>query len=114
MKVTTLPTELGPARDSGPVFKNSPREKAENSKPESPSVVQSSARPSKASTTIAPVVNGLGLGLQFYIDKETGRSVIRVLDVDSGKVVRQIPAEEVLAFLREIEKHKGPVISLKL
>jgi flagellar protein FlaG len=63
---------------------------------------------------VPPVVNGLGLGLQFYLDKETGRSVIRVLDVESGKVVRQIPSEEVLNFLRELEKRQGPVISLKL
>jgi flagellar protein FlaG len=63
---------------------------------------------------VPPVVNGLGLGLQFYLDKETGRSVIRVLDVESGKVVRQIPSEEVLNFLRELEKRQGPVVSLKL
>ncbi len=58
-----------------------------------------------------PVVNGLGLQLQFSIDQQTGQSVIRVLDIESGKVVRQIPSEEVLAFLRQLEERKGLVLS---
>jgi flagellar protein FlaG len=111
MKVTTLPVEMGPTGDSGPLSKFRQHLKAESAKAKNPSPVQSPATPSQVAP---PVVNGLGLGLQFYLDKETGRSVIRVLDVESGKVVRQIPSEEVLNFLRELEKRQGPVISLKL
>ena len=111
MKVTTLPVEMGPTGDSGPISKFRQHPKAEDTKPKNPSPVQSAPPPRQV---VPPVVNGLGLGLQFYLDKETGRSVIRVLDVESGKVVRQIPTEEVLNFLRELEKRQGPVISLKL
>lgn len=111
MKVTTLPVEMGPTGDSSLISKFRQHSKAESAKPQYPSPVQSAAPPSQV---VPPVVNGLGLGLQFYLDKETGRSVIRVLDVESGKVVRQIPSEEVLNFLRELEKRQGPVISLKL
>jgi flagellar protein FlaG len=111
MKVTTLPVEMGPTRDSGPISKFRQHPKAEGATPENPSPVQPAAAPSQI---VPPVVNGLGLGLQFYLDKETGRSVIRVLDVESGKLVRQIPSEEVLNFLRELEKRQGPVVSLKL
>ena len=110
MKVTTLPVEMGPTGDSGPISKLR-HFKAESAKPDYQSPVKSALPPSQV---VSPVVNGLGLGLQFYLDKETGRSVIRVLDVESGKVVRQIPSEEVLNFLRELEKRQGPVISLKL
>jgi flagellar protein FlaG len=111
MKVTTLPFEMGPTGDSGPISKFRQHFKAESAKPDYQSPVKSAAGPSQV---VPPVVNGLGLGLQFYLDKETGRSVIRVLDVESGKVVRQIPSEDVLNFLRELEKRQGPVISLKL
>jgi len=111
MKVTTLQVEMGPTGDSGPISKFKQHPKAESAKPNNPFPIQSPAPPRHV---VQPVVNGLGLGLQFYLDKETGRSVIRVLDVESGKVVRQIPSEEVLNFLRELEKRQGPVISLKL
>lgn len=114
MKVNALPTEIGAARDGGPVAKNSEFHKAEGSNSEQPPPVQHPDPPSQVTRAIPAVVNGLGLGLHFHIDKETGRSVIRVLDVESGKVVRQIPAEEVLAFLRQIEAENGPILSRKL
>jgi flagellar protein FlaG len=50
-----------------------------------------------------PLVNGLGLGLQFSKDPETGQRVITVYDQKTGKVIRQIPPEELLAVLRQIQ-----------
>ncbi len=63
---------------------------------------------------VTPVVNGLGLGLRFSTDPVTGTAVITVVDVDNGEVVRQIPAEEVLDFMRQFESSKGALISKKL
>jgi flagellar protein FlaG len=42
--------------------------------------------------------------LQFDVDDESGRTVIRVLDKDSGDVIRQIPSEEVLALARQMKE----------
>ena len=42
--------------------------------------------------------------LSFSVDKQSGRSVITVTDTQTGDVIRQIPAKEVLAvanLLRE-------------
>lgn len=114
MKVNALPTEIGAARDGGLVVKNAEAVKSESAKSADPPPVQVADPPAHPAPSIPPIVNGLGLGLQFHIDKETGRSVIRVLDVESGKVVRQIPSEEALAFLRQIEARKGPILSVKL
>jgi uncharacterized FlaG/YvyC family protein len=36
--------------------------------------------------------------LSFSLDETSGRTIIRVIDSDSGKLVRQIPSEEVLAL----------------
>jgi len=69
-------------------------------------------RPSAVPVT--PVVNGLGLGLRFSTDQVTGKPVITVIDVESGKVVRQIPSEEVLDFMRQFESAKGALLSVKL
>ena len=65
-------------------------------------------------TAQAPIVNGLGLGLQFAVDDATGRSIIRVYDVETGEVIRQIPPQEVLAFLRQYESQRGLFFSRKL
>jgi flagellar protein FlaG len=40
--------------------------------------------------------------LSFHIDETSGRTVITVLDTATARVVRQIPAEEVLAVARAI------------
>lgn len=69
---------------------------------------------SSSETQVTPVVNGLGLGLRFSTDQVTGKPVITVIDVESGKVVRQIPSEEVLDFMRQLESAKGALLSVKL
>ncbi len=56
---------------------------------------------------IQPVVNGLGLGLEFSSDTETGQRIITVYDLETGEVIRQIPPKEVLNFLRQIQGNKG-------
>jgi flagellar protein FlaG len=42
--------------------------------------------------------------LQFDVDDDSGRTVVRVLDKDSGDVIRQIPSEEVLALARHMKE----------
>ncbi len=59
---------------------------------------------------VRPVVNGLGMGLEFSVDKDTGVTIIKVLDTETGEIVRQIPPEEVLTFMRQFEKN-GPLFS---
>jgi flagellar protein FlaG len=39
-------------------------------------------------------------GLRFSVDEASGRIVVRVIDLATSKVVRQIPAEEMLALAR--------------
>ena len=61
-----------------------------------------------------PIVNGYGLGLEFSMDDVTGHRVVKIYDLDSGEVVRQIPPEEVLAFMRQLQEVKGLLISRRL
>lgn len=62
----------------------------------------------------APVINGRQVGLEFTQDKATGRNVIKVYDRESGDLIRQIPPEEILAFLRQIATGKGALVSRRL
>ena len=42
--------------------------------------------------------------LQFDVDDDSGRTVIRVLDKDSGDIIRQIPPKEVLALAKHMKE----------
>jgi uncharacterized FlaG/YvyC family protein len=53
--------------------------------------------------------------LEFSQDKETGLTIIRMYDRESGKLIRQLPPEETLTFLRRLaEDKKGVLVSKKL
>ena len=40
--------------------------------------------------------------LQFSVDEDSGRTIITVIDSDSGKIIRQIPPEEILQLARSV------------
>lgn len=48
--------------------------------------------------------------IQFSIDDETDRIVVKVVDTETQKVLRQIPNEEVLAISKTLDKLRGLVI----
>ena len=52
--------------------------------------------------------------LQFKVDDSTKEVVVKIVDNETGKLVRQIPSEEMLSFIKRMQeldsKHKGAVI----
>lgn len=59
---------------------------------------------------LAPVARNL----QFSIDEETGRSVVKVVDATTNEVIRQFPSEELLAITRSIDKFSGLFVKQKV
>ncbi len=51
--------------------------------------------------------------LQFTVDGETGKTVIRVVDGATKEVIRQIPNEEVLAIARAMDRLQGLLLKGK-
>ncbi|WP_446810000.1 flagellar protein FlaG [Methylomonas sp. 2BW1-5-20] len=45
--------------------------------------------------------------LQFKVDDATKEVVVKIVDSDSGELVRQIPSEEMLAFIRRMQELQG-------
>lgn len=45
--------------------------------------------------------------LQFSVDEELGRTIIRVLDSTTKEVIRQIPSEEVVAVSKALDRLQG-------
>ena len=68
------------------------------------------------STKIAdnPVTHDLGFNLQFSVDKETGEQLVKVLDPETGKVLRQYPPEEFLQVVKNLRNLKGALFSTRL
>ncbi len=46
-------------------------------------------------------VQNIQRDLQFSVDEESGRNVVKVIDSKSKEVIRQIPSEEVLVLARQ-------------
>ncbi|MDH4046649.1 MAG: flagellar protein FlaG [Gammaproteobacteria bacterium] len=42
----------------------------------------------------------IGRDLRFQVDMESGRSVIQVLDRETGEIIRQIPGEKIAATMQ--------------
>lgn len=45
--------------------------------------------------------------LRFSIDKDSGRTVVKVVDADSGETIRQLPPEEVLRLHEQLNEQRG-------
>ena len=51
--------------------------------------------------------------LNFSQDKDTGETVIKVIDTDTDKVLLQIPTVEAIAISKSIEKMRGLLLNDK-
>ncbi|GHC33731.1 hypothetical protein GCM10010082_30580 [Kushneria pakistanensis] len=50
------------------------------------------------------------VGIEFDIHDDSGRIVTRVIDRESGEVIRQIPTEEVLVIARRAAHQQGRLL----
>ncbi|HHC73197.1 MAG TPA: flagellar protein FlaG [Thiotrichales bacterium] len=57
----------------------------------------------RAVTRLSEYVQQSRRDLQFSIDDQTGRPVIRVYDAQSRELIRQIPPEELLEVVKRLE-----------
>lgn len=52
-------------------------------------------------------MQSMNRSVQFQVDEESGRDVIRVLDKQSGEVIKQYPSEEVLDLVSKLSQSAG-------
>ncbi|HSD38401.1 MAG TPA: flagellar protein FlaG [Rhodocyclaceae bacterium] len=82
---------------------------AEAANPGAPSRKELDQAMSEVKKALAPVARNL----QFSIDDETGRSVVKIVDATTNEVIRQFPSEELLAITRSIDKFSGLFVKQK-
>ena len=51
--------------------------------------------------------------LLFTIDKDTGKTIVRLIDSSTKEVLRQIPSEELIAIARALGKGQSGLIERK-
>ncbi|QNA91137.1 flagellar protein FlaG [Massilia sp. Dwa41.01b] len=56
------------------------------------------------------VAQAASQGVRFSIDEDTGRTVVKVVDTQTDKVLRQIPTIEALKLWRSIEQMQGVML----
>lgn len=86
---------------------------APNPQPETQLAVASENQVKHAVEQIQQTMEKLAQNLQFSIDKDTGITVIKVLDSQTQEVIRQIPTEEAVSIARTLDKVKGLLFSDK-
>ena len=52
----------------------------------------------------------IGQSLRFQIDEDTGKTVVRIVDEESGEVLRQFPSDEMLAVARALERASAALL----
>jgi len=70
-------------------------------------------RAKAAADKINEFIESFTRDLQFTIDKDTDRVVVKVVNRKSGDVIRQIPSEEALKIAKALDELKGLIITEK-
>ena len=78
---------------------------------EQPPQVANTAEVRQAVNRINEVVQSVQRDLSFNMDEGSGKYVIRVVDTESGELIRQIPTEEVLAIASQLREFQEDAVS---
>ena len=68
----------------------------------------------KVAQQLQDFVGDMNRGLEFSVDKDSGRDVIKVIDKASGDLVKQFPSEEVLNLVAKLSDMVGGFIDAKV
>lgn len=58
-------------------------------------------------------VQKVASNLEFTVDGDTGKTIVRVVDVSTQEVIRQIPSEEMLSIAHNIDRLEGLLLKSK-
>jgi len=62
---------------------------------------------------IREFVQPINDSIQFSLDDETGRTIVKVIDLQTQEVLRQIPSEEILNIAKALDRLQGLLIHNK-
>jgi len=107
--ISSLSTTLGaasrpgqPAEVTGAEGLAQPRAQADQAAPE-PSIEDLKSAVGDINNTIQSLVSHL----EFSVDTDTGRNVVKVVDMRTDEVIRQFPSHEALAIAKALDSFQG-------
>lgn len=59
------------------------------------------------------VMQALSNSLEFSLDPESGKTMVRVIDGATQQVIRQIPSEEMMSIARALDRLQGLLLNGK-
>ena len=83
-----------------------------------PSNIDATSQPTrdvvaKAAAELQNFVQSMGRNLSFSVDETTGYHVVRVVNPNTGELVRQLPSEELLKISRDFQRLNNVLVSQK-
>jgi flagellar protein FlaG len=79
------------------------------SQPESPAHNEHAVRAAVAAINRA--AKALNNSVELSLDSDSGRAIVRVVDSETGQLIRQIPSEEALELRRALDRIAGLLIN---
>ena len=84
--------------------------------PIKPSGVLEASQPSrevvaKAAEQLQSFVQSMGRNLSFSVDEVSGYNVVRVVNPDTGELIRQLPSDELLKISRDFQRLNNALVS---
>lgn len=67
----------------------------------------------EAVKAVSSIVESVNSSLQFSVDGDSGKTVVKVVDSSTNKVIRQIPSEEMMAIAKALDGIKGLLVRQK-
>ena len=67
----------------------------------------------EAVTVANTAMRSLSNSLEFRLDAESGKTVVRVVDSATQQLIRQIPSEEMMSIARALERLRGLLLNRK-
>ena len=78
-----------------------------------PSSAEHDAQVKQVAEHINQTIQSLSRNLNFTVDKDTGITVVKVMDTETNQVIRQIPGDEILSVAKAIDTLQGLIIRQK-
>jgi len=67
----------------------------------------------KAVQAVSDFVTSVNNSLQFSVDGDSGKTVVKVIDTATKEVIKQIPSKEMLAIAQALDGIKGLLVQQK-
>lgn len=68
----------------------------------------------KVAQQLQAFMGEMNRSLEFLVDEDSGRDVIKVMDRGTGELVKQYPSEEVLTLISKLSDATGNLIDTKI